>query len=183
MQLVEYFADAFDFDDFVARAENRGRSFARNYRDAVIPTDLVNPFREAVRLQGGLRVLVVSEAWCPDAAANIPPLVRFLEAVAEDLDVPLEVGHRFRDASRALWEALNARGVTRIPAVILADGDHGLIGVWEERPAAAQALVTRIKDLRARGEDSSKEASALREGYQSGRLVRSMVEELLDMMG
>lgn len=181
--LSKYFEGALTFEEFVEASENRGRSFQRNYRDAVIPEDMVETFAAVAQERGGLRILVMSEAWCPDAAANIPPLVRFMEAVEEAAEVPVGTWHCFRSEVPELEEMLRDRGIGRIPAVILADGEYREIGYWQERPAAAQVLVDRIKDLRERGMESAAEARELREGYQSGELVRSTLEEILDIVG
>ncbi|MFP4201270.1 MAG: thioredoxin family protein [Clostridia bacterium] len=77
---------------------------------------------------------------------------------------------------------LRDRGIEKIPAVILADADYRELGHWQERPDAAQVLVDRIKELRERGMESAAEARELREGYASGRLVRSTLEEILDII-
>ncbi|MFO7941088.1 MAG: thioredoxin family protein [Bacillota bacterium] len=182
MSLREYFSDGLTFEEFLEASGNRGRSFRRNYENAVIPEDMVEVFAREVEKLGGLRILVMSEAWCPDAAANIPPLVKFFEEVEGEVEVPVEVVHRFRDESPDLKNMLEGRGVDKIPAVVLADGDYREIGYWQERPAPAQALVDRIKELRERGLESAAEARELREGYASGQLVRSALEEILDII-
>ncbi len=182
-ELSSYFEDALTFEAFVEASGNRGRSFQRNYRDAVIPEDMVEAFAAVAKKRGGLRILVMSEAWCPDAAANIPPLVRFMEAVEKAAGVPVETRHCFRSQVPELEAMLRGRGIDRIPAVILADGEYREIGVWQERPAAAQQIVDRIKALREAGNDSAAEARELREGYNSGRLIRSTLEEILDIVG
>ncbi len=179
----EYFEGALTFEEFIEASGNRGRSFRRNYEDAVIPEDMIEEFAAGVQDLGGVRMLVMSEAWCPDAAANIPPMVRFMERVASRVEEPVQMHHRFRDESPELNEMLRGEGFDRIPAILLADADYQKIGIWQERPAAAQVIVDEIKRLRERGEDSSGLARKLREGYQSGRLVRSALAEISSIMG
>ncbi|MFW5896659.1 MAG: thioredoxin family protein, partial [Bacillota bacterium] len=116
------------------------------------------------------------------AVTNVPPLVRFFEEVEREVEVPVAILHRFRDESPELADMLRDRGIEKIPAVILADADYRELGHWQERPDAAQVLVDRIKELRERGMESAAEARELREGYASGRLVRSTLEEILDII-
>lgn len=97
------------------------------------------------RLLGGLkqpqRWIVLTEAWCGDAAQSIPFLVKMAEVSASiSLDLVL------RDQNSALMAAFLTNGAQSIPKLIACDVATGEVCfTWGPRPAVLQEKVIAYK--------------------------------------
>jgi hypothetical protein len=83
---------------------------------------------------------ILTEAWCGDAAQNIPLIV------AASLSNPLiTVKLLLRDENPALMDAYLTNGGRSIPKLIAVDEDFNELFTWGPRPAGAQALLKEYK--------------------------------------
>lgn len=87
--------------------------------------------------------LIVTEAWCGDAAQNIP----VIEKIAE-LDPNITTRYILRDRNPELMDAFLTDGARSIPKLIAIDpsDDNRILGTWGPRPAAAQDLYRELKN-------------------------------------
>ncbi len=177
--LQKVFTQGQSFEEFATAAGSRGRSFLRRYREISVPGELADALRDRIEELGGLRVLVTAEAWCPDAAENVPAIARLMETAPGDVQLRLFV----RSEHPELDSLLRGLDVTRLPGVLLCDEGFCVQGTWQERPAPAHRLVDSIKKGRESGEDTRELASRLQEGYRSGRFRRAAMEEILSAVG
>ena len=92
--------------------------------------------REQVAEAPELRLLVVTEDWCGDAANTIP-IVAKLVAGSPNLDLRV----LRRDEHPAVMDRYLTGTARSIPIVIVLDRDFNELGHWGPRPAALQAFV------------------------------------------
>lgn len=105
-------------------------------------TRLREDFRERLqKLNHFYRWLVITEAWCGDAAQSVPVLGAFSE-VSPFIDMRLLL----RDEHLDLMDEFLTDGARSIPKLIAIDATTGeVVGTWGPRPAAAQAMVVANK--------------------------------------
>ncbi|MFO8059681.1 MAG: thioredoxin family protein [Bacillota bacterium] len=175
--LRRIYREGLTFEEFVARAGRRGELFRRNYRDTEVPLDIRGVLAALPGAHGGLRLLVMAEAGCPDAAENVPVLARLSEASA---DVQLRCF--FRDEHLDLDAAFRDSGAERIPALFVCTAGFEVLGIWQERPAPAHRVIQAIRERRDEGQSSSYLAARLRRSYQTGEFRRATMEEVLALM-
>jgi hypothetical protein len=85
--------------------------------------------------------LVISEAWCGDAAQNVP-----LIAKAAEFSSNIELKIILRDDNLDIMDAYLTNGGRSIPKVIAIDAESlDVIGEWGPRPLAAQELMLELK--------------------------------------
>lgn len=85
--------------------------------------------------------LVISEAWCGDAAQNVP-----LIAKATEFSSNIEIKIILRDENLDIMDAFLTNGGRSIPKVIAIDAESlEVIGKWGPRPQAAQKLMLELK--------------------------------------
>lgn len=89
---------------------------------------------------GGLRLLVLAEDWCGDAANTVPVLVALAERVPG-----LELRVLPRDLYPALMDRYLTDGSRSIPIVVGLDQEFRELGQWGPRPAELQAWVMANK--------------------------------------
>ncbi|MCF0072436.1 thioredoxin family protein [Dyadobacter sp. CY261] len=83
---------------------------------------------------------ILTEAWCGDAAQNIPTIV------AASLSNPLiTVKFLLRDENPELMDAYLTNGGRSIPKLIAVDEGYNELFSWGPRPAGAQALLKEYK--------------------------------------
>jgi hypothetical protein len=83
---------------------------------------------------------ILTEAWCGDAAQNIPVIV------AAALSNPLiNVKMLLRDENPALMDAYLTLGGRSIPKLIAVDEDFNELFTWGPRPAGAQEMLIQYK--------------------------------------
>jgi hypothetical protein len=118
--------------------------------------------------------LVLTEAWCGDAAQNLP----LLQQLA--LQQPhIELGLLLRDEHLPLMDAFLTNGGRSIPKLIIVDPENGaLLGSWGPRPQAAQVL---YMDLKAQGLPYLEASTALHKWYAQDKTA-SMQAELLALL-
>ena len=132
------------------------------------------------KIRESQRWLVLTEAWCGDAAQSIPVLVKMAE-----LNPALEVRFILRDEHPQIMDAFLTNGSRSIPKLIfLAAGTLDVLGSWGPRPAAAQqlvmdgkALIDKIPDEPARKKAYQKLSVDLQKWYVKDK-TRSIQEEV-----
>ncbi len=106
-------------------------------------TTLLPDVQEALaHLNRSLQWLVLTEAWCGDAAQNVPVLAKIAEASAGKIALKLVL----RDENLELMDRYLTNGTRSIPKLICLDAATGQeLGTWGPRPAAAQELYHAFK--------------------------------------
>ena len=98
--------------------------------------------------------LLITEAWCGDAAQILPALKKMADSQAG-----IKMRLVLRDENLELMDQFLTNGVSRsIPILIrLSTQDFSLLGKWGPRPAAAQQILIEGKE-KAQSADVMKEA-------------------------
>lgn len=92
-------------------------------------------------LQSPITFLLISEAWCGDAAQNVPLIAKMADSVAA-----IDLRIVWRDSNLELMDNFLTRGGRGIPKLVILDSDSlEVLATWGPRPAAAQALVDAHK--------------------------------------
>ncbi|MFQ5890251.1 MAG: thioredoxin family protein [Gemmatimonadota bacterium] len=112
------------------------------YRKTRIPDWAVERMTE---LGVHVRLLVIAEDWCGDAANTVPLFVRFSEAVPG-----LELRIVKRDEHPELMDRHLTNGSRSIPIVIALDASDEPMAVWGPRPAELQKFVIGEKQAGSR---------------------------------
>ncbi|QNF32539.1 thioredoxin family protein [Adhaeribacter swui] len=106
-------------------------------------TALLPEVQEALaQLTRSLQWVVLTEAWCGDAAQNVPVLHKIAEASNGKISLKLLL----RDENLDLMDQYLTNGTRSIPKLICFDATTGQeLGTWGPRPAAAQELYHAYK--------------------------------------
>jgi hypothetical protein len=80
--------------------------------------------------------LVLAEAWCGDAAQNLPILHKMAESSHH---IHLRV--LLRDEHLDIMDSFLTNGARAIPKLILLDGDMNVKAIWGPRPSVPQQMV------------------------------------------
>lgn len=84
------------------------------------------------------KILIISEAWCGDASATVPALVKFFEGHNE-------VKIFLRDSDKSLINQFQTNGTESIPKVIILDQDFNVKNSWGPRPKFGHDLLVKYK--------------------------------------
>jgi hypothetical protein len=84
------------------------------------------------------KILIISEAWCGDASATVPALVKFFEGHNE-------VKIFLRDNDNSLINQFLTNGTESIPKVIILDKDFNVKNSWGPRPKYGTELLMKYK--------------------------------------
>jgi len=85
--------------------------------------------------------LVITEAWCGDAAQNIP----FIAKLANE-NQNIDLRFIMRDENLEIMNQYLTNGAKSIPIVILMDEDFNDLATWGPRPAPVQKMVMEAKE-------------------------------------
>lgn len=119
------------------------------------------------------RWLVISEAWCGDAAQNLPWLAKAAAAARAELRIIL------RDENLEVMDAFLTNGGRSIPKVIFLTAQMEVLGDWGPRPEAAQRL---YMDLKAQGLPYLEASTQLHKWYADNKGA-DLQAELAELMG
>lgn len=137
--------------------------------------ELEDAVKTAVRQSGRRQFwLIVTEAWCGDAAQNIP----VVEKIAAESDI-IETRYILRDEHPELINQFLTFGSRSIPKVIALDADTlEVLWTWGARPEAAQELYFTLKE---QGIEKPSIMEELQRWYNDdkGRSVQREFSELL----
>ncbi len=139
--LQEAFENGLSFKEYLSGMQTLKRHMRQQYEALSLPADIVAPFAEQVRRHGEVRILVLTEDYCPDSVLNLSTIARLAEATP---GVTLRIV--YREDYRPLADRYpTADGYNHIPTVLLFTPDGTELGVWHERPAAAHAFLAEYE--------------------------------------
>ncbi|HNP18281.1 MAG TPA: thioredoxin family protein [Fulvivirga sp.] len=84
--------------------------------------------------------LIITEAWCGDAAQNIPIISKMA-----DLNENIELRFILRDENLDIMDNYLTNGGRSIPKLIILDEDFNELGTWGPRPEPVQKLLAEFK--------------------------------------
>ncbi|KQS89298.1 thioredoxin family protein [Chryseobacterium sp. Leaf394] len=84
------------------------------------------------------KILIISEAWCGDASATVPALVKFF-------DGKNEVKIFLRDSDKSLINQFLTNGTESIPKVLILNEDFNVKNSWGPRPKFGHELLLKFK--------------------------------------
>lgn len=84
------------------------------------------------------KILIISEAWCGDASATVPALIKFFEGKNE-------VRIFLRDGDKTLINQFLTNGTESIPKVIILNDDFTVKNSWGPRPQYGKELLLKYK--------------------------------------
>jgi hypothetical protein len=93
-----------------------------------------------LQLSQPMNWLVITEAWCGDAAQSIPVINRIAEQ-----NEGINVRFIFRDDHLDIMDEYLTNGARSIPILIAMDEEFNELGTWGPRPDPAQQLVMDAK--------------------------------------
>ena len=119
----------------LAYTRQNNRRMGRLDRQTALEIDL----KDALSLlQKNTIWIVLTEAWCGDAAQTIPVMAK----AADECDARLKLV--LRDENLDLMDKFLTDGARSIPVLLILEGDDlDLLGSWGPRPAPAQNMVMR----------------------------------------
>ncbi len=115
--------------------------------------------------------LVLTEAWCGDAAQNIPVLAKMAGQTAN-----IKLHLLLRDEHPEIMEAYLTDGGRSIPKLICLTPDLTEVGTWGPRPVAAQQIMAQYKTNP--GIDKKVFIEAVQEWYAKDK-TKSMQQEFV----
>lgn len=135
-------------------------------------------------LKGPLLWLVLTEAWCGDAAQVIPVLKKIADASDK-----IELRLLLRDEHPAIMDAFLTDGSRSIPKLIVLDAETlDVLGAWGPRPADAQRIsregraeLAAINDRALRRERARELAKRLQKWYARDK-TRSIQREVMQLL-
>jgi hypothetical protein len=119
------------------------------------------------------KILVISEAWCGDASATVPALVKFFEGHNE-------VKIFLRDSDKSLINQYLTNGTESIPKVLILDKDFNVKNSWGPRPKFGYELLMKHKaDPEAYPKDNFYNDLQL---YYAKNRGKDAVQEILELL-
>ncbi len=96
--------------------------------------------KEFQKLNKEINWLIITEAWCGDAAQVIPVLNKMAEATKT-----IKIKLAYRDQHPQLMDMFLTNGARSIPKLIALDRNHNILYTWGPRPAEATKMVNDFK--------------------------------------
>lgn len=113
-----------------------------NYEDFELSADDKAFFEKAVKKAGGLKVVVLTEDWCPDCHRNAPVMAKMADSVSG-----IELRVFPRDANLDIMDRYLKEGEFRsIPTGVWADAELGYLIHWIERSDKANADMVGVTE-------------------------------------
>ena len=144
------------YRQMIERLLSEGKTTGTNHSEAMLDYTRLNVQRmsrldKVVQLTEDLQAqlaavstswtwLVLTEAWCGDAAQNIPVIAKMAEASPY---ITLKL--LLRDEHPEVMDAYLTNGSRSIPKLVCLTKDLQEIGTWGPRPAPAQQLMANFK--------------------------------------
>ncbi|MPS65901.1 MAG: thioredoxin family protein [Chryseobacterium sp.] len=119
------------------------------------------------------KILIISEAWCGDASATVPALIKFFEGHNE-------VKIFLRDRDKSLINQFLTNGTESIPKVIILDKDFKVKNSWGPRPQYGKELLMKHK-ADPEGYPKDQFYNDLQLYYAKNR-GKDAVQEILDLL-
>ncbi|HEU4699098.1 MAG TPA: thioredoxin family protein [Gemmatimonadales bacterium] len=162
-------ARALTFEDFVRSATENCQLWEGVYATTKIPAWAI----ERAEAEGPLRLLVLAEDWCGDAANTVPVVAKLALATPK-----VELRILKRDEHPEVMDRYLTNGARSIPIVIALDPAFRALGHWGPRPTELQAWVMASKATIPKSELYPQ----IRRWYARDRGATT-VREVLDMAG
>jgi hypothetical protein len=182
-----YLAKGIDYAQYFANVEHEAKDAPAEGLGAYVPQNLQRMRRigktlellpEVVEAVAGLHHdthwLVLSEAWCGDAAQSLPVLA----AIAEQSGGKIDLKIVYRDANPELMDAYLTGQSRAIPKLIQLDSHLNVTGIWGPRPTVAQKMVL---ELRRDPQTAPKYSEVLHKWYADDR-QQSIQRELVKLL-
>ncbi|RMA58714.1 thioredoxin family protein [Ulvibacter antarcticus] len=118
--------------------------------------------------------LVITEAWCGDAAQSLPFLNKMAQ-LSENIDLKIVL----RDENPVLMDAFLTNGSQSIPIVIMLDDSMNVFQTWGPRSKAATKLINDYKVKHGKIDSTIKEM--LQVWYNNDKGI-SIVNDILETM-
>lgn len=96
--------------------------------------------KEFQKLNKEINWLIITEAWCGDAAQVIPVLNKMAEATKT-----IKIKLAYRDQHPQLMDLFLTNGARSIPKLIALDRNQNILYTWGPRPAEATKMVNDFK--------------------------------------
>lgn len=173
---AERFASGLTWNEYLAGATNHQEWRQRAYDEAVFTPEQQRALESLRPL--GLKVLVLEEYWCGDAARTAPILARMAEAAG------MEARWFFRDQNLDIMDQYLENGTSRaIPCFVFMTRDGEYLIHWGSRPQAVKEAVRPLQPLPPQGDPARPAAfdrfiQVLGEAYDR-ILPGGLVDELL----
>ncbi|MGJ3235639.1 thioredoxin family protein [Marivirga sp.] len=103
----------------------------------VVNPDLIEKVKELPKMNW----MVITEAWCGDAAQNIP----FIAKLAKD-NPNIDLRFIMRDENPDIMDNYLTNGARSIPILIMMDQDFNDLAVWGPRPEPVQKMIMEAKN-------------------------------------
>ena len=165
----QLWSGAVTYAQFADDAEKNEGLWEGVYRKAAIP-DWAEESLSSVGTN--LRILIIAEDWCGDAANTVPVLAKLGSEVA-NVDVRIIK----RDEHPEVMDRYLTNGARSIPIAILFDNDWNELGHWGPRPRELQQWVMENKDIIPKEE----RYPHVRRWYAKDR-GESVLRELLELL-
>jgi hypothetical protein len=147
-----------EYNDLIDTLVAEGKTSGENQSEVYVNFTKLNQSRmrrlfKTVKLNESLREaaravkanwiwLILTEAWCGDAAQNIPPI----ELIAKEND-RIKTLYLLRDENLELMDKYLTNGARAIPKLICIDAETlEVLGTWGSRPQAAYDLFYSLKE-------------------------------------
>lgn len=144
LDLEKVWHEASPYERFAAEVTELRELWSGVYRLARVPDWAADRAR---RHAGRVRLLVINEDWCWDAANTVPVLARMSDAAGGP-----EIRVVGRDAHPEVMDQYLTNGTRSIPIVIVLDREFRELGAWGPRPRDIQAWATEHKGRMSKDE-------------------------------
>lgn len=181
--MKQYIDKSFSYSDYLVLIDSlleEGKTTGPNHSEAMVNFTRLNRQRmqrldKTVELSEAVKSaarnasrkmiwLVITEAWCGDAAQNIPPI----EKIA-NLSDRIETRYVLRDENPEFMDQFLTNGARSIPKLIALDAETlDILGSWGARPDAAQKL---FSDLKEQGAEKPAIMEQLQRWYNADRTL------------
>jgi hypothetical protein len=158
-------------DDLVEYTRMNLHRMRRGEKSAVLTDEMLETLQKVER---NMVWVVITEAWCGDAAQNLPGIMKMADA-SPLIDLKLLL----RDDNLDVMDAYLTNGGRSIPKLIALDAETlEELGTWGPRPEAAQQLVM---DAKAQNMDFKEMAEKLHGWYGKDR-SRTLQQEFIPLL-
>ena len=135
-------AQGYTWDKYLELIEVNKEHFLRNYGEVQLEDADGEFFLSLERRRGTpIKVLALSEDWCPDAYSNLPVMVKICKTAGWELrifprDENLDIMNQY----------LNQGKYMSIPVFVFFDDGFRELGSWIERSRAATEFMGRLRE-------------------------------------
>lgn len=122
--------------------------------------------------------LLITEAWCGDAAQNVPILSKMAEA-SPNINLKLIL----RDENLGIMDQYLTNGGRAIPKLVILDGEMNEITTWGPRPSIVQEMV--MENKRSGAMPYSEFGKVVQKWYATdkGKSLQREMMEVIEQMG